>query len=179
MRNLLSHQDKKKVSREYKFRIITVSLLFTFFAMLIASALLIPSYIISDYREGITRVQSDIIQKSIEVREKNVSNVILNDVKTKLRLLEVKEGGTFLADVFEEIIGQKTDGVSIGKFFYRQTTDGNDEILVTGIAVSRESLLQFRRNLENRNIFTSVILPVSNLASDTDIEFSINIIGKF
>lgn len=179
MRNLLSQQDKKKVIKEYKFRIITTSLVFVFFAMLIASVLLLPSYIISNYREGITRVQANIIQKSIEVREKNVSNIILNDVKTKLKLLTVEEGSTPLAEVFEEIINQKTRGVSIGGFFYRKTTDGNGEILVTGIAVSRESLLQFRRNLENKNIFTSVILPVSNLASDTDIEFSINTVGKF
>jgi hypothetical protein len=179
MRNLLSQQDKKKVIREHKFRIIIVSLLFTFFTMLTALVLLIPSYIISNYREGIMRTQSDIMQKSIESREKNISNIILNDVKIKLKLLEVEDGNMFLADILEEIIDQKTSGVRIEEFFYRELADGNNEILVNGIAVSRESLLQFRKNLENRNIFTKVILPVSNLASDTDIKFSINIIGKF
>lgn len=156
-----------------------MSLVFVFFTMLIASILLLPSYIISDYREGITRVQADIVRKSIEAREKGASNTIINDTKIKLELLAVKEGNTFLAYAFEKIVDQKTKGVSIGGLFYEKKPDGDEEIRITGKAVSRETLLQFRRNLEKEKIFPSVILPVSNLASDTDIDFSIKITGEF
>ena len=179
MRNLLSQQDKKTLSREYKLRMTIASMILIFFTMLIAAALLLPSYIVSDYKQKTTHTHSEIIKKSIEAREKSVSNTILNDTKTKLQLLSLDIVKKSLKEGFETIVDKKTEGVKIRELFYEKKSEDSGEILILGEASGREELLQFRRNLEKEEIFLSVVLPVSNLASDTDIDFSINVTGNF
>lgn len=180
MRNLLSQQDKKILDREYKLRIAIVSIALIFLTMLIASVLLLPSYIISNYKQNTAQTHSEIIKKSIASREKSVSNSILNETKTKLKLLAKDEDKISLMKTFEIIVKKRIDGIKITGLFYEKKIEGNDgEITITGIASKREPLLKFRKDLEQEEIFLSVVLPVANLASDADIEFSIKTTGKF
>lgn len=180
MRNLLSQQDKKILNREYKLRITAVSVAFIFFTTLIASALLAPSYIISDYRQNAMRTRSEIIKKSIASRERSASNSILNETKAKLKSLEKDAERASLVETFETIANRKIEGIKIkGLFYERKAGEGGGEITITGRSSKREPLLRFRKDLENEEIFSSAILPISNLAPDSDIEFSIKVTGNF
>jgi len=148
MRNLLSQQDEKKVLKEYKLRIIIVVMAFVFFTMLIASALLLPSYIISNYRYNITQMNAKIIKDSIEKREQGESDSILNETQEKLKLLTVSESSVLLSEAFAKIISKKPVDVKVGEFVYNKKGINIGEIVVAGVANERESLLLFKRNLE-------------------------------
>jgi|TARA_Y100000310_G_scaffold169509_1_gene169608 hypothetical protein len=155
-------------------------LMFLFFTILAAGAQLIPSYFISESKESATREHSDIIKESVAKREQEVSSTVLLETKEKLKLLSFDEKNISLKDLFERVLDNKLGGVGINGIFYKKSQFGKEtEMLVTGEADSRESLLEFKKLLEREKQFRDVELPVSNLASDRDIKFSIKITGNF
>lgn len=180
MRNLLSQKDKEILHSEYKLRVVITSLLFLFFTILAGGVELIPSYLISESKERATKEHSDIIKESVAKRENDVSNTVLFETKSKLNLLSFNDREVSLMTLFEGVLNNKPDNVRINGIFYDKRQAGRKtKILVTGEADAREPLLEFKKLLGKEIQFTEVLLPVSNLASDRDIKFSIKINGNF
>lgn len=48
-----------------------------------------------------------------------------------------------------------------------------DRILITGLAQTRDQLLKLKKNLENNNLFSKVVIPLDNLLKRVDINFDI------
>lgn len=180
MRNLLSQKDKKILRVEYKSRVVVVVIVFLFFTILVGGAGLLPSYFISDSNERAAKEHADIIKESVSRRGKDISSAILLDTKEKLKLLSSDEENVSLRGIFEEVLNNKPNGVSVNGIFYTKSKVGkNAEILITGKADAREPLLEFKKLLEMEPQFADAELPVSNLASDRDIKFSIKVTGNF
>lgn len=161
-------------------RVSIVVIVFLFFTILAGGAQLIPSYFISESKERATKEHADIIKKSVAKREKDISIIVLLETKEKLKLLTSDENNISLVAIFKKIINSKPSGINIDGIFYdKSQTEKKTEILITGEADAREPLLEFKKLLAVETLFTNVILPVSNLASDSDIKFSIRITGNF
>lgn len=179
MRNLLLQQDKKIVKREYKLRIAIIVSVFVFFSMLIAVVLLIPSYVISVYKSETARTHAGIIKKKIEKREQGEFGLILNQTQSKIELLHTQRNQDTLTKIFKNILEEKSNGIKIDKLSYKKEDKDNFyKITILGKASGREELLQFKINLEKKAGFFEAMLPISNLASDKDINFSITVLGK-
>ena len=180
MRNLLSQKDKKILQSEYRLRVSIVVITFLFFTILAGGAQLIPSYFISESKERAAKKLSSIVKESVAKREKDVSITVLLETKEKLKLLTFDENSVSLGAIFKKIIDNKPSGINIDGIFYDKSQTGKGtEILITGEAGAREPLLEFKKLLGIETLFTDVVLPVSNLASDKDIKFSIKVTGNF
>ncbi|MBL7045135.1 MAG: hypothetical protein ISR98_00850 [Parcubacteria group bacterium] len=179
MRNLLSQKDKKVIINEYKLRIIIIVLTAIFLTTLIAGTLLVPSYILSNFKFNIIKEHAEIIKKSVEKREQSGSGLILNDTQQKLNILSISEDNVLLSTAFRKILDKRPSGIKINELFYKKQQDNSGAIITSGVASKRDILLQFEKDLKKENIFSEVVLPISNLASDRNIEFSISIKGKF
>ncbi len=179
MRNILLQKDKEKLHKEHTFRKLVLIMVFVFITILISLLLLIPSYVASKYKETNTLEYASIIKKSIEAQEKGAVGLVLNNINIKLQLLSADKDEMLFGDMVKTIIENKSEGIKIDGFFYTKKAKDKDEIIVTGVASQRSTLLQFQKDLENEDMFFEVVLPTSSLASDRNIEFSINVIGKF
>ncbi|MFQ5661917.1 MAG: hypothetical protein ACE5F2_01550 [Candidatus Paceibacteria bacterium] len=180
MRNLLSQKDKKILHSEYKLRVLITVLMFLFFTILAGGVELVPSYFISESKERATKEHSDIIKESVAKREKDVSSTVLFETKEKLTLLSFDEKSVSLRALFESVLDNKPKSVRINGISYDKSRAGEvSKIFVTGEADAREPLLEFKKLLNKEAQFTEAFLPVSNLASDRDIKFSITITGNF
>lgn len=180
MRNLLSQEDKKILRREYKLRVATIAAIFMFFTVLAGIGELLPSYFILKSRESAAKERVDIIKESVAKRKKDVSSAVLFETKEKLELLAFDENNVSLKIIFETIINKKPSGVHINGIFYdKDQSVKENKILIKGEADNRESLLEFKKLLGTESKFTSVFLPISNLASDRNIKFSIKVTGNF
>lgn len=179
MRNLLLQQDKKIIKREYKLRIVIIVSMFVFFAIFIAVTLLIPSYVISVYKNETARTYAGIIKKKIEKREQGELGLVLNQTQNKINLLGVEKNQNTLTEIFKNILEEKSNGIKIYKLSYKkEDKDDFYKVAILGEALNREKLLQFKTNLGKEESFSEVVFPISNLASDKDIDFSITIKGK-
>ena len=179
MRNILLQKDKKRLYREYQFRIIIVVLTFMLFTMIGSFVLLTPSYLVSKYKESNTLEYANIIKKSVEIQEKSIFSSILNDTKIKLQLLAGNEGDVSFEDTIKTIVKNKPIGVKINSFSYTKNNENQQETTITGTASERGILLKFQKDLQNESIFSDIVLPISNLAADRDIRFSMKIITNF
>ena len=175
MRNLLPIESKKVIRREYMLRITGIGLIFVFFVFLFSSVFLLPSFFLSIAKEESVRDSAEIVRKSVELREQNSADILLEEAKQKLELLSVSKESILVQDVIKKISGGKTVGLSIRGISYMDISGGRHRVVLTGIAKERDSLLSFSKYLEQEELFTDVRLPVSNLIKDKDIEFSIEV----
>ena len=119
MRNILLQKDKERLHKEHKLRVIVLILVFIFFTVLVALILLTPSYMVSKYKESNTLEYANVINKSVEIRERNTFvGLVLNDTKIKLQLLNDDKSGVSFVDIIKTIVKNKTKGIKVDGFFY-------------------------------------------------------------
>ena len=179
MRNLLLPKDKKILYREYLLRLAVVVLVFLFFTLIAGIVFLSPSYFISQAKEKVISDQAEITKASIAAREQAASSVVLVEARQKLELLATHKAQPRITEIFRAVVLSKPDGIQIIGLLYRERGEPGGEVVVGGVASKREILLSFQKVLEQEPLFETVVLPVSVLAPDQDIEFTITINGSF
>lgn len=179
MANLLPAKERKQFQREYFFRVAVVVLVFLLFSGMLSVVLLLPSYFISKTKEDSIERQSALIQKAIALRENDVSLASLVHTKQKLDALRSAQGQVLQSDVIRTVVSAVDASIAVGAFYYTSRPNEEGELRITGRAVSRTSLIAFADRLKKESLFSSVDLPVSSLAQDSNIVFSITIKGAF
>jgi len=179
MRNLLLGEDKKAIRREYLLRLAIIALSFVFVTVLFAGILLLPSYFISDSKERTAKERHEIIEQSIAAREGEASLSLLSDANQKLALLTPQSKAISLERIIDTVVSSLPRGVTVTKFFYTYDSGKGGELSIAGKAETREDLLAFQSTLRGEPLFETVTLPISNLAADKDIAYSMAISGAF
>lgn len=175
MRNLLPFANRKKVKREYRLRLITLTLFMAASVVAIGSISILPTLFLSQSKKLSIENQAEFVERSIAHREAEVSLETLRDSRSRLALLATEDEQTTLTETIEVLCQcETTPLVDIDGFFY-ETFGGIAKINVTGVASTRDALLSYKGRLERSEIFSSVELPISNLARDRDIEFTITV----
>ncbi len=177
MFTLLPEQHKKKLFKEYRIRLIVVFLFSVSVFFVINTALLFPSYISLESQKSTLELQSDTLSKQIKLKDKDGLTTTMNQIQSDLALAKPDE--TRLYAAINAILDQTTTNISIISLGYTRGVRAQSSINIQGVAKDRASLLMFSNNLKKELMFTSVDLPVSNLAKQTDVKFSITLLGKF
>ena len=180
MINLLPPEEKNRIQKEYKRRVLAVYLFFAGGALTIGLILLLPSYLLANVVERDAKAEVAALQNSSESSEREEINSKLLLTKERLRAITAEEDRMDLYTTIDRIAEQSPGSIELTSFSY---TKGQGEdpsvLLLGGLADTREGLLSFTKTLEDDELFDEVILPVSSLAQDKDIEFSIEIRGIF
>ncbi|OGM09485.1 hypothetical protein A2159_00970 [Candidatus Woesebacteria bacterium RBG_13_34_9] len=112
------------------------------------------------------------ISQQREAYQKDVTRI--NSISEQI--MRVKAVSVFPQTVLNEIGNSKPAGIEIKT--YEIDLDSGD-IVLTGISANRTSLLEFRKNIENSNLFSEVSIPVSSYEKEQDLEFQITFSYKF
>jgi Tfp pilus assembly protein PilN len=179
MANLLPKKERRRFDWEYNLRLLTVVLLLLTATFAFGAVLLLPSYFISESKgESIGR-QSELLQKTISLRESDVSMASLLATKQKIDQLVVVQEQIPQTEIIQSIIKNIDENVTVDAFYYTREQDHVGKMRITGRANSRNDLLSFSDRLEKDNLFNHADLPVSSLVRDSDIIFSITLEGDF
>jgi hypothetical protein len=171
MSNLLLETNRKTMRRNYMVRLVAVATFLLAISIYIGSALLLPSFFL---------VKSKLsgLEKQAELEQLNIDNgenprITLQNTKNKLELLsdisDLETAGAFFSDILEE----KTSNVSLTSITFTREGD-KGTFIVSGVSKDRKTLVDFTNKLERSKRFTNVALPVSNLAGNKDILFSLS-----
>lgn len=179
MINLLPEKEKKYIQKEYVLRVVGV-FLSGFTASIITGAILLsPSYFLSRAKENEIEYRFAIMQESEEVSEEAEIKKAFSETMEKLSALDTQIQ-TPLYEIFSAVLLHKPDGVVLeGMELKRGAQGDSSSVEIAGTALTRDDLLSFSRILEESEFFTEVVLPVSNLAHDRDISFTLDLIGSF
>lgn len=178
MINLIPNEEKKKMSRDFYLRLATLSFVMLSVSLLVASIAILPSYFLSS-------AEKNFIDQNIQLQEnKNVSlsdqNALMavRDLKNKLALVEKaeKNKSDFSQKIINEILLKKIQNIKITEIVYKNNSQNDRKINVSGRASSRETLISFRRILEDNPAFSKVDLPISNFVKGSNIKFYLSLI---
>ncbi len=179
MINLLPPEHRTSVEREYKFRLASAYILLISIAIFIGVVLLLPSYFFASTQERVAEQELAILESSSESVEREAINTQLRETKERLINLTRTEDKEPVFALIDTMSSHKQDEVSITNISYSRGNQGNSLLSVGGVAATRDALLDFKRALETDTLFEEIELPVSSLAKEEDIQFSIQIKGAF
>ncbi|MES2436387.1 MAG: hypothetical protein V4519_00055 [Patescibacteria group bacterium] len=178
MINLLPEQEKKLARDEYRLRVIAVVLCSVLITIGIGVVLLIPSYGLAMYKSRVAQNEAQsLIDTTREVAERAELTKELNTVSSTMSALSGNQTGSNPSSIVALLIKHKTADNKITGFGYEKR-EGAFVIHVRGIAKTRQSLQSFAAAVRKEKGIDDVVVPVSNFAKDTDIEFTFDVLGK-
>jgi len=179
MANLLPKKERKRFEWEYRFRFLTITLLFLTATFLLGTVFLLPSYFVSQSKGESIGLQSELLQKTITLRESDVSVTSLLATKQKINQLVLVQEQVLQTELLQKVVGSADNNIALDGFYYNRGENSEGEMKITGRAHSRSTLLSFSERLKKESLFSRVDLPVSSLAKDSNIIFSITLTGDF
>lgn len=172
MINLLPPIQKEELKQEETFKLVLI-LGTVILAFLISLTLILFSIKIS--------LLADLeIQKIyFEQRKKELESPIIQELEEKIKNynLTLSKLKTFyqeqlnLTSILEKIFQTLPQGTYLTNFNFNPQIS---QISLTGFTPSRETLLQFKENLEKTEYFKEIDFPTKNWLQATDIDFSVN-----
>lgn len=179
MFNLLPHENKMAIRREYRQRLAVVALSAIFIAIIIFLILLIPSYVVSKVIYSGVSKEKDVAEQSLASRESTDLKSRLSLTKENLEVLVPREDGLTIAQLIDKVISLKNSGIKLTKLDYLIQVDNSRKLALEGISLDRDSLLEFKNKLTESKVFSNIILPVSNFTDEQNIQFQITLSGNF
>jgi hypothetical protein len=178
MINLIPNEEKKVMIKDFYFRLATVIFCAMGFVVLIATISMLPSYFISSGEGYLTK--ESLTQEQVEELDKmnKQTMVTVNDLDTKLSLIEKAVKSKFLISerIINAVLLNRVSGIKISQISFVNDKTNGKVVNVRGTAPSRERLDIFKRALEDDSLFKKVDLPISNFVKGSNIQFFLNII---
>lgn len=171
MINLIPPKAKKSIVTEYWVRVSSTWSYLWAFTFICSAAIVFPAYIsvssqVSVYEESAQQASAKVADyKSAAtglVRSSQQASVVVNESR-------LPDFSDYIA-LFEDLQGSQ---VSIERISISRSVDGIKPVQIVGTAFDRQSLASFRDRLLAESIVDEVDLPISNLAQDSDIQFSL------
>jgi hypothetical protein len=171
----LPYHEQKEIRRDYRVRASIVSLFFLSLTLIVGIGSLFPAYIHASLEEGLhLRDVAALKQTSnagvLAAAEKDLSGstVIISALAGSVT------PGPF-SGVIADIVSARGN-VEISSFAVTRAASSTLSIVIGGLAPTRDALLAFKGRLGALAPGISVTLPISELAHETNIQFSIQIV---
>lgn len=179
MFNLLPKAEKDALRREYRKRFAVVSLCLLCVSVLIAAALLVPSYVFSAQKETVAARRAEALSRRAAREEAAALATLLQTAQEKLALADAASPPYFFERI-AAVVQKKPTGISLSGFSLASVgEEGKQPFFIHGIAAERNALVSFARELERTGLFEKVEVPLPLLAKESGIEFSLRAIGAF
>ena len=173
MINLIPPEGKKKISREYWLRVAAVWMLLIWITLVVFIFELLPSLVFVNALKNTMSEQFDQAMAASAAYEE--TEQLVRETNALIDHLDTVGAELFYSELLHELDNVARDHADISSFEF-VTLDGEIEtIVLSGIASTRTSLANFRDSLEAHPRFHSIDLPISNLAKESDIVFSISV----
>ncbi len=175
MFNVLPDILKEEIKIEYRSRRLIVILLFVLLVQISFLVLLFPSWLISRYKEQEMLGQSNSQKSSITSKNADSIMQTISDTNSGIGAINTTFKYEKVAPLWNEIIAARSKSVSLLQLTYVSTGPSSATLSVRGISATREALVSFVKKLGDSKTFLNVDSPISNLAKDKDIDFTVNL----
>lgn len=170
--NLLPKQHKEDLRKGFKLRFLITALFVVSAAFCLGLIMLLPAYFLTPGR--FIEMASENFYLDDDAPLASEILVQPERIDAKLKFLQAHLSQPASTEIFSGIVLALPSGVSLDSIaLSRGTGEKGTIVSVSGNAPSRESLVTFSSALRESGLFAEVDVPVSNLAKDRDLPFSI------
>lgn len=177
MINLIPPHARKQVRIEYWVRSVSVWVLLAAIALFIVGVLFAPTYVLihsqlSAYEDSYAAAAANDasykeLEASVRIANANAQKLLTGGaVHSYTNILEEVDLITNETIVLEEVRMERT---SVGLI---------EQITLRGVAATRIALVAYQEAIEAHAFFETADLPISNLAKDKDVPFSMTVTLK-
>lgn len=175
MINLAPQENIKQFRRVYFMRLTTVVLIMATALVVIHGVLLIPSYALLNVRVVEQEVERDTVGRLLQAAEGGQIEEKLKDMALQLSRLETLPDQPSLTSAVDLVLGVPRGGISIRSIGYEPGAE-TGALRVQGVATTREALRSYAQLLEGEARVESVDFPISDLAAERNLTFTISVI---
>lgn len=173
MINLVPPPGLAAVKKEYWLRVASVWLFLFGTVCLIGATFLLPSYI--QLTAQINDAKSTMVSLNDTATSFDISAAQLITANQQAALLVHNADNTALTDYIARAESLVQPGITLTSFVLQVRPETNPTFTVSGQAATRQTLVAFRDALEATTEFVEVSLPISNLITNQDIPFAMDI----
>lgn len=173
MVNLLPRSVVRALVFRYYTRLFTLGCAFIGCAFLISAAFLGPSFILATRAGEAAERYAQAAEESVGLKERSGVSESMRVLNERVSLLDAGSLYPQSTEIIEAMLKPLPRGVSVTAFAYA-TGEGAANVSVSGVAETRVALLAYAEALRASGQFEGVNVPVSQLALDADIPFSIS-----
>jgi hypothetical protein len=174
MINLIPETAKKRIVMEYWVRVTSVWFILWAFALLAGASLIYPSYTLITGQVDV--FQSSAAEASRKVEDYQQTSVALVRSSQEARMVIDQNAIVPFSEYIALVDGLRGSNIELSQIRLSREEGQLTPIILTGIAVDRQSLASYRDILLAQPNVESVDLPISNLARDRDINFTITVV---
>lgn len=172
-------EDRRKAFMgNYFYRLGAVTLFVLTFLVIAHGVMLTPSYLfiseqIRVHEEELAELESGIAEKAGDN-----TGVELASLEASVRALAKLKSAAAGSDIIAALLLIPQEGITLSNFVLEAPKgEGNGRIALTGMADNRDALRSYVQELSSLSFVSSADLPISAYARETDIPFSIIVIG--
>ena len=176
MLNLLRPEQKKKIIHEYRIRFFVLALSTLLFVQMVAIILLIPSYTISKKRVDSLNIQFSVLQAQNISEEGSALNILVKKTNDYINVFLPLATQTDVTTPINNVLDNRGPKVRIIGISYGVLQSGEQQVIIQGVASTRQDLLDFSAQLKKQKGIVSADLPLSDFSQSQNINFSLTII---
>ena len=174
MLNLLPKKYKEQVRAEYIRRFVITSAVVLSFVGVCFGVAIFPTYIDVKLKKEAIEVDLASVKSSSVAKDKDAVTTTIKDLETKMKIISLVSGEK-ATDFISKALESKTKGISIQNVSYVKKDDLSKEVVIAGVAQSRVDMVSFSKKMKSSDWTTVSDIPLSNLASERNIPFSITL----
>lgn len=176
--NLLPEEKKGNIKKAYRMRVFVLLLIMLSISGAVSLIFMLPSFLAASIRYSEISLNKENLEKDTpELLEIENLKSSLEEIKNKMKALKAEDRVLF-SETIRQIVDSKSSGISLRSFSYNVKEEQID-LRITGVANDRDNLTSFVKNLNEGGTFSDANLPVSDLAGDSNISFSMTLVIKF
>lgn len=177
--NLLPEKEKRIIANEYWKRFTTVLISFFSVLAILATILLLPSYLYSVEKFQMSEKKLEEFNLSNKDISSNDIDKTIEDINKKLDLISsVNNTYSVSEDILKVVLSSRREGITYNQILFNQRKDKSLAVEIHGKAKDRQSLRNFKSTLDSNPKIASSVLPMSDFLEKTDINFTISLIIK-
>jgi hypothetical protein len=174
MINLIPPQAKKGIVREYWTRVVSVWF-YTWSAALLGGVLImVPAYVLINSQVSVYEESAKLASEKVATFEDVSKGLAASSLQAGKLVTSFRQ--SLISERISALRSLEKPGVTLSDFTIGRVDETYAPIQVTGTAQNRQALAAFRDRLLAQPDVASVDLPISNLAKDRDIQFSLLVV---
>lgn len=174
--NMLPLERRRALVRDYSLRIGVVAAILVTVLVASSAILLLPTYSFLTDSIAIKEEHLANIESTFSSADEAALSVRLSALYDDASILSKLKDAPSMSAIIREILNIPHAKIVLSGFVYAPAVGKNlGTLIISGTAASRDSLRNYQMALQSEPFASSVALPVSAYARDTDIAFTITV----
>jgi hypothetical protein len=173
MINLIPPQGRTALKHEYILRVGSLYAFLLAGVCVAGTALFIPTYVLTSSQLTGAKDKSAEIEVTKQAFDRAFEEIKV--ANTLMAQLQKTKTTTPATKVIEEIIRLAPEGLRFTAFGTSEEAGVLKNVTVSGNASTRQALVSFKAQIEASPLFDEVVIPLSDLARETELPFSVSI----